>query len=93
MISSDPVSRTNSGEVTMSENHLNCEGMNCPMPIVALTKTARTLQEGDVIKVTATDLAFKPDVEAWARRMGHTLESYEHTGDVQAAVIVLGPRK
>ncbi|EMI47274.1 SirA family protein [Rhodopirellula sp. SWK7] len=67
--------------------------MNCPMPIVELTKAARTLSEGDQIEVTATDMAFKPDVEAWARRMGHQIESYELDGEVQKAVISLGPPK
>lgn len=36
------------------------------------------------MQVSATDLAFKLDVEAWARRTGHTLESFED-GDVQVA--------
>ncbi|MBB3210473.1 TusA-related sulfurtransferase [Rhodopirellula rubra] len=77
----------------MKVHSLNCQGMNCPMPIVELTKAARTLSEGDQIEVTATDMAFKPDVEAWARRMGHQITSYESDGEVQKAVISLGPPK
>lgn len=70
---------------------LNCEGLNCPMPIVELTKTARKLGGGQRIEVTATDLAFKPDLEAWARRMGHTVEEFsELEAEVQRAVILLG---
>ncbi|MCA9184000.1 MAG: sulfurtransferase TusA family protein [Pirellulaceae bacterium] len=68
---------------------LNCEGLNCPMPIVELTKTARSLGPGKTIEVTATDLAFKPDLEAWARRMGHSIESYEELDSIQRAVIIL----
>tara|TARA_R110002111_G_scaffold148967_1_gene216013 strand:- start:139 stop:330 length:192 start_codon:yes stop_codon:yes gene_type:complete len=63
------------------------------MPIVEMTKAARTLEQGDHLEVTATDLAFKPDVEAWARRMGHTVESYMIEGEIQTAVILLGPAK
>ncbi len=74
----------------MADLKVNCEGMNCPMPIVELTKAARSLQPGQKIEVTATDLAFKPDVEAWARRMGHTIEAFEAETDVQRAVICLG---
>ena len=58
--------------------------MNCPMPIVEMSKAAKELSSGDVMEVTATDLAFKLDVEAWARRTGHELESFED-GDVQVA--------
>ena len=60
----------------MADLQLNCQGMNCPMPIVELTKAARSLGPGKQIEVTATDLAFKPDLEAWARRMGHTVEQF-----------------
>ncbi|MCC9601260.1 sulfurtransferase TusA family protein [Stieleria sp. JC731] len=73
----------------MKTHTLNCRGLNCPMPIVELTKAARAAESGDKIEVTATDLAFKPDVEAWARRMGHTIESFEQNDDEQLAVIIL----
>jgi tRNA 2-thiouridine synthesizing protein A len=68
---------------------LDCRGMNCPMPIVELTRAARKLGPGKSIEVTATDLAFKPDVEAWARRMGHTIEDFQEAGSERRAIIVL----
>ncbi len=74
----------------MIDLQLNCEGMNCPMPIVKLTKAARSLEQGKKIEVKATDLAFKPDLEAWARRMGHTIEEFDDSDEVQRAVICLG---
>jgi TusA-related sulfurtransferase len=63
------------------------------MPIVELTKLARQLEAGEKIEVTATDLAFRPDVEAWARRMGHTIDSYETNGSLQRAIITLQSKK
>lgn len=83
-------SRSRTARWTMTVKELNCEGLNCPMPIVELTKAARQLESGDRIDVTATDLAFKPDLEAWARRMGHTIESFEERGAVQHATVTLG---
>ncbi|MEZ6066357.1 MAG: sulfurtransferase TusA family protein [Planctomycetaceae bacterium] len=68
----------------MNIQSLDCRGLNCPMPIVEMSKAARQMQSGDLMEVTATDLAFKLDVEAWARRTGHTLESFED-GEVQIA--------
>ncbi len=63
------------------------------MPIVELTKAARGLEPGGKIEVTATDLAFKPDLEAWARRMGHTIEKFEEGAEVQRAVICLSSQQ
>ncbi|MEZ6115727.1 MAG: sulfurtransferase TusA family protein [Pirellulaceae bacterium] len=77
----------------MTHFQLNCEGMNCPMPIVELTKAARSLEVGQKIEVTATDLAFKPDLEAWARRMGHTIEQFDEADDKSHAIICLGSKK
>lgn len=74
----------------MTVKQLNCEGLNCPMPIVQLTRAARELQAGDKIEVTATDLAFKPDLEAWARRMNHTIDDFDASGEIQRATITLG---
>lgn len=74
----------------MATRDLNCEGLNCPMPIVELTKAARELSSGDRIRVTATDLAFKPDLEAWTRRMNHSVELFEVRDGIQYAEILLG---
>ncbi|MCC9644958.1 sulfurtransferase TusA family protein [Rhodopirellula sp. JC740] len=59
------------------------------MPIVELTKAARKADPGDHIVVTATDLAFRPDVEAWARRTGHEIERFEQHETEQVVEIVL----
>ena len=72
----------------MQERLIDCRGISCPMPIVEVTKTARTLTGGDRIVVLATDLAFPLDIEAWIRKTGHKLESLE-TGDTIRAVIEL----
>jgi TusA-related sulfurtransferase len=74
----------------MVDFQLDCIGMNCPMPIVALTKAARELGAGKSIEVTATDLAFRPDLEAWARRMGHTIDSFQVEGSLQRAMVRVG---
>ena len=60
------------------------------MPIVELTKAARDLSAGDKIEVSATDLAFKPDLEAWSRRMNHTIDSFEEREGILYATITLG---
>jgi tRNA 2-thiouridine synthesizing protein A len=41
---------------------------------------------GDRILVEATDPAFRPDIAAWTRQLGHRLVSFE-AGAVQRALI------
>lgn len=71
---------------TVADRELDCQGMSCPMPIVETTKAVRAMESGQVLVVTATDLAFKLDIEAWARRTGHVIEEF-HEGDIQRAQI------
>ncbi|MCA9194643.1 MAG: sulfurtransferase TusA family protein [Planctomycetales bacterium] len=70
----------------MSDHLLDCQGLNCPMPIVEITKAIRNLQSGQVLEVLATDMAFRMDLEAWARRTGHTIEAFED-GEIQRTLI------
>jgi TusA-related sulfurtransferase len=56
------------------------------MPVVKISQTVKALAGGDVLRVEATDPAFRADVEAWVRCMGHRLLEF-HDGPVQQAVI------
>jgi TusA-related sulfurtransferase len=70
-------------------NHpLDCRGLLCPMPIVRISRTMKGLRPGDTLTVTATDPSFAPDVEAWARKMNHTLVFLEDRAGVQTAVLL-----
>ncbi|MCA9010747.1 MAG: sulfurtransferase TusA family protein [Planctomycetaceae bacterium] len=70
----------------MADQVLDCKGMNCPMPIVAITKAVKQMSCGQKLEVHATDLAFKMDLEAWARRTGNQITSFTE-GEVLRAVI------
>lgn len=72
----------------MADEFLDCKGMNCPMPIVAITKAIKSMTSGQLLEVHATDLAFKLDLEAWARRTGNNIQSFED-GEVQKAIVVI----
>ena len=71
----------------MADEHLDCKKMNCPMPLVAISKAMKKLSTGQVLSVEATDPAFKTDVEAWINQMGHNLVEFHEEGPVQTAVI------
>ena len=71
----------------MSQTELDCKGMKCPMPIVNISKTMRTMSTGDILVVEASDPAFEADLRAWAKRFGHEIRSFE-PGSEQRATIV-----
>ncbi|MCA9265217.1 MAG: sulfurtransferase TusA family protein [Planctomycetales bacterium] len=70
----------------MTDQVLDCKGMNCPMPIVAINKAVKSMSAGQRLEILATDLAFKLDLEAWARRTGHKISEFEE-GEVQRAIV------
>ena len=57
--------------------HLDCKDLSCPMPIVKLSLKMKQMQVGESIEITATDPAFKADVEAWVRKTGNQLVRFE----------------
>jgi tRNA 2-thiouridine synthesizing protein A len=70
----------------MADVQLDCQGLNCPMPIVRISQTMKTMHAGQTLEVTANDPAFSADVHAWVAKMGHELLTLE-AGGVQRAVI------
>jgi len=71
----------------MADEVLDCKGMNCPMPIVRISQAMRRLQTGQTLQVEATDPAFKADLEAWVKRFGHRIESFETTDCLRAILV------
>lgn len=71
----------------MGDIELDCKGLNCPMPIVKISRTMRGLRAGERLVVEATDPAFQADIEAWVRKLGHSLVSFQSSGGVQRVVI------
>jgi len=66
---------------------LDCKGMFCPMPIVKLKKTTKTMEPGQILKMDATDSGSKKDVPAWARRTGNEVLDTVEDGDVLTFII------
>lgn len=63
--------------VIMAEVQLDCKNLNCPMPIVKISRAFKQLELDDTLEVTATDPAFQADVEAWVRKTGNELLSFD----------------
>jgi TusA-related sulfurtransferase len=56
------------------------------MPIVRISQALKEIPAGSRLTVEATDPAFKADVQAWTRRLGHQLVRFVD-GEVKQAVI------
>ncbi|WP_312815612.1 FAD-dependent oxidoreductase [Sedimentibacter sp.] len=59
---------------------VDCSGLQCPGPIMKVYETINRINDGDIIKVSATDSGFARDVEAWCRRTGNTFLRAEKEG-------------
>lgn len=70
----------------VTHTSLDCTGLRCPMPIVKLGLAIRQLPSGAQVEVRADDVAFEPDLRAWARQTGHAVVTFE-AGPVARAVV------
>ncbi len=75
------------GQQGFANGNLDCRGMLCPEPILALARTLRGLQPGSAIEVLADDPAFPMDVRGWCRSTGADLATLDESGGVYRAVI------
>lgn len=53
---------------------LNCLGMRCPLPIIAIGKEIRSINAGESIRLLSDDPASELDLRAWARMTGNQVE-------------------
>lgn len=60
---------------------LDARGLLCPMPIVKTGKEMRSMKDGQVLKILATDRGAIADFPAWAEDTGNELiEWHEEAG-------------
>ncbi len=70
----------------MADQVLDCKYKKCPAPLIMLSKSIKLLASGQTLKVEATDPAFKNDLEAWVKKLGHNLLEFTD-GEVKKAII------
>lgn len=75
------------GPHALANGNLDCRGMLCPEPILALARTLRGLQPGSAIEVLADDPAFPMDVRGWCRSTGADLATLDERDGVYRAVV------
>lgn len=65
---------------TKASIQVDCNGLQCPGPIMKVYETMNKINDGDIIRVLATDSGFARDVEAWCRRTGNTFLKLDKEG-------------
>ncbi|MGI6204963.1 MAG: FAD-dependent oxidoreductase [Anaerovoracaceae bacterium] len=68
------------GESEKEIRILDCTGLQCPGPIMKVNKAMQELDEGEVLKVSATDNGFARDVRSWCDHTGNTYIATEKNG-------------
>ena len=70
----------------MADRNLNCRQLQCPGPLVMISKVFKEMEPGQTLSVEADDPAFKSDIVAWIQMMGHELVEFSD-GPVQQVVL------
>lgn len=57
----------------MNERTLDARNSLCPLPVIRTQNMAKTLADGDILKVICTDPGALSDIPAWCRINGHNV--------------------
>jgi TusA-related sulfurtransferase len=55
------------------DQFVDARGQMCPMPILTIKRVIKSMEEGQVLAISATDQGAKRDIPAWADTTGNTL--------------------
>lgn len=69
---------------------IDCCGLQCPGPIMQVFETVKTMKDGEMLEVLASDPGFARDIVAWCRRTGNTLMMNDYRDDSYVAVVKKG---
>lgn len=72
---------------------IDCCGLQCPGPIMKVHEAMEQMEDGENLKVSATDMGFARDIEAWCRRTGNTLVKTERRDKENIVYIQKGAKE
>ncbi len=72
------------------DKNLNVTGAQCPGPILQVSASLATMEEGQVLEVIASDQGFYRDIAMWCERTGNTLISLEKKDNKIIALLQKG---
>lgn len=66
---------------------LDCKGLSCPMPIIKLAKSMKTMPSGNVLQMIGTDPGSKEDIPKWCSKTGNAFLEMAEEGGVNTFYI------
>ncbi len=63
-------------------SEIDVKGLKCPMPILKTKKALQAIQDGQILKVIATDPHADKDLHQFAIQTGNNILATEKDGDV-----------
>lgn len=70
-------------------HHVDARRLLCPLPVIRTQNAVKTLPNGAIVLVTATDPGVTHDIPAWCRVHGHeVLEVESVDGEIQVRLLV-----
>ncbi|MCS5431337.1 sulfurtransferase TusA family protein, partial [Staphylococcus aureus] len=74
-------------EIKAERKQFNYSGLQCPGPIVNISKEVKNIEVGEQIEVTVTDPGFLSDIKSWVKQTGHTLVKLDESNHGINAII------
>lgn len=78
---------------TVQHFEVDATGLQCPGPIMKLSKALKDANDHDIIAISTTDPAFASDAEAFCRRTGNTFISLTSEKGISTATIEKGKKE
>ena len=69
------------------DSELDCQGLNCPLPILKTKKAIDGLNSGQTLKMMATDPGSVNDVRSWTKRTGNPLMDQSEDNGIYSFLI------
>lgn len=67
----------------MADVTVDARNLQCPMPVLKISKAMKDLDAGQTAELIATDRGALSDIPAWSSDMGHSLkEQFEEGGEI-----------
>lgn len=74
-------------EIDPNRVKVEASGLQCPGPLLKVNEVIGELEPGQQMEITVTDFGFCTDVEAWARKTGHSILKNEKSKDKVVVVL------
>ena len=76
----------------VTRHQLDARRLLCPLPVIRVQDTIKTLSCGDLLEVVATDRGVLNDIPAWSRINGHQVLETRQEGNEITIVIAVGAK-